>query len=96
MPGRDDRPGPPTPAQVEKFVRRCYLCHHWTWDVFESGMPMYAACRHPDHESLGWTAPACARVAEYHGGGKCPKFWPVVLRAPHRIALRVIRDVLTG
>jgi len=40
-------------------------------------------------DCAGWPSVDCARVAESYQGKKCPKFWPVILRAPHRLLFRV-------
>lgn len=80
--------------QADAFVRRCYLCHHWTLDVWDSGLPVYSACRHVDH-APGREPYPCQNLAHEYEGRRCPRFWPVVLRAPHRVALRVIGDILT-
>lgn len=76
--------------KVEAFVDRCALCHHRSWDVGDSGIPIFATCKHADHESLGagWPSVDCGRVAERYQEGKCPKFWPVILRAPWRLLWR--------
>ena len=98
-------PDPPDPKpelsheQIEEFENRCYLCFHRSWDVFESGAPMWWTCKHRSHQSGHYGGEEyryieCVRVAERYRGERCPKFWPVILRAPFRIAFRVGLGVL--
>ena len=79
-----------TETQVEQFEDRCRLCIHKSWDVFESGAPMWATCKHPDHQYGvgGDRYVECSRVAERYQGAKCPRFFPVILRMPFRLAWR--------
>lgn len=94
-------PPPPLPPPlsnevVEKFENRCYFCFHRSWDVFESGAPMWSTCKHDAHQYGvgGDRYVECVRVAERYRGGKCPKFWPVILRAPLRAALFGVKSLL--
>lgn len=84
---------------VEQFEDRCYFCFWRSWDVFESGAPMWSTCKYPGHQHLhhydGWSDEykyvECSRVANKYAGEKCPKFFPVLLRLPFRLAWRGLR-----
>lgn len=88
--------------QMNAFVNRCYFCFHRSWDVFESGAPMWGTCKHGAHQAghhqSGWTDEykyiECSRVAKDYRGEKCPKFFPVILRLPFRLAWRGARYAL--
>jgi hypothetical protein len=91
-------PPGPTRSQIEAFESKCYWCFWRSWDVFESGAPMWSTCKHPGHQQWhtrdggGWTPEYknvdCVTVAEHYDGKKCPKFWPIILRMPFRLAWR--------
>jgi len=83
--------------KVDAFTDRCLMCFHWGWDVFESGAPIWSTCKHGDHDDFGVgdRRVECSRVAERYQGEKCPKFWPVILRAPVRLLFRGIRRRLS-
>ena len=90
--------------QFEKFDNRCYFCFWRSWDVFESGMPMWSTCKRPGHQQWhtrtggGWGIEykyiECSTVAKKYEGERCPRFFPVILRLPFRLAWRGARYAL--